>query len=117
MDQFGWTEEETVLYFGILISSTGVMCVFLFAIVGPLSKRFDERKLLIFIGISTMFLGRLVVFPIPGNDPPPIANDTQNLGLRHPMSTIVSGSPNWYYPGQHRAPSQYLSSCKLKKNS
>jgi hypothetical protein len=32
MDQFGWSEEETVLYFGILIASASVLCVFLFAI-------------------------------------------------------------------------------------
>ena len=40
MDHFGWSEEETVLYFGILISVVGLMAVFLFASVGPLCKRF-----------------------------------------------------------------------------
>ena len=43
MDQFGWSEEETVLKFGVLIAVASVMCVFLFATVGPLCKRFDER--------------------------------------------------------------------------
>lgn len=76
MDQFGWSEEETVLYFGILIASASILCVFLFAIVGPLCKRFDERKVLIFVGILFMFLGRIIVFPIPGFDHPPLANST-----------------------------------------
>ena len=73
MDQFGWTEEETVLKFGIVIASTGVMCVFLFGSIGPLTKKIDERKILIFLGISFMLIGRLVVFPIPGFPTPPMA--------------------------------------------
>ena len=44
--------------------------------VGPLCKRFDERKVLIFVGILFMFLGRIIVFPIPGFDHPPLANST-----------------------------------------
>ena len=39
MDQFGWSEEDTVLYFGILVASLGVMSVILFASIGPLTKR------------------------------------------------------------------------------
>lgn len=82
MDQFGWTEEQTVLRFGILIASISILCVFLFATIGPLSNRFDERKILIFIGIGFMMLGRLFVFPIPGFDPPPLANSNSSAAFR-----------------------------------
>lgn len=80
MDQFGWTEEETVVKFGILIASTGVMCVILYASVGPLCKRFDERKILIFMGLFFMFMGRLLVLPIPGYDHPPLASNFSTKG-------------------------------------
>ena len=38
-------------------------------------KKVDERKLLIFVGISTMALGRFLQLPIPGMGPPPLANE------------------------------------------
>lgn len=83
MDQFGWTEETTVLYFGILIAASGIMCVLLFGIIGPLGKRFDERKILIFLGIVVMFIGRLVMFPIPGQPLPPSPGNGTEVGLRN----------------------------------
>ena len=84
MDQFGWSEEKTVLYFGILIASLGLMSVFLFASVGPICKKIDERKILIFLGIFCMFLGRIALFPIPGYEPP--ANSTSNSDTTENLS-------------------------------
>ena len=42
IDQFGWTEEETILKFGILVAGVGLMCIFLFASVGPLVNRIAQ---------------------------------------------------------------------------
>ena len=76
IDQFGWTEEETILRFGILVAGVGLMCIFLFASVGPLVNRFDERKIMM-AGIILMLVGRIFNFPIPGFPKPPIANGTE----------------------------------------
>ena len=39
MDQFGWTEEETLLRFGLAFAAVGLMSLLLFGTVGPLSKK------------------------------------------------------------------------------
>ena len=75
IDQFGWTEEETILKFGILVAGVGLMCIFLFASVGPLVNRIDERKIMM-AGILLMLFGRFFNFPIPGFPKPPLANGT-----------------------------------------
>lgn len=93
MDQFGWTEEETVLKFGILLGALGFVSIFLFASVGPLCRKFDERKILIFLGIFFMFLGRLFVFPIPGWDLPPLASDNSTLKSRRSSYYVAKSSP------------------------
>ena len=65
-----------------------------FFTVGPLCKRFDERKVLIFVGILFMFLGRIIVFPIPGFDHPPLANSTASesktsASFKHSSANII----------------------------
>jgi len=75
IDQFGWTEEETILNFGILVAGVGLMCIFLFASVGPLVNRIDERKIMM-AGILLMLFGRIFNFPIPGGPLPPLGNGT-----------------------------------------
>ena len=75
IDQFGWTEEETILKFGILVAGVGLMCIFLFASVGPLVNRIDERKIMM-AGILLMLFGRIFNFPIPGGPLPPLGNGT-----------------------------------------
>ena len=75
IDQFGWTEEETILRFGILVAGVGLMCVFLFASVGPICNRIDERKVMVF-GTILMLVGRFFNFPIPGFPKPPLGNET-----------------------------------------
>ncbi|CAF2740137.1 MSFD8 [Lepeophtheirus salmonis] len=43
MDNFAWSEETTVFYLGIIMSSGGVMSFICFLTIPPLSKKFDER--------------------------------------------------------------------------
>ena len=82
----------------IYFFSEGPLCtvfnIRLFFSVGPLCKRFDERKVLIFVGILFMFLGRIIVFPIPGFDHPPLANSTApesktSVYFLHSSSNII----------------------------
>jgi hypothetical protein len=52
--------------------------------------RFDERKILIFVGILFMIIGRILMLPIPGRDPPRPPDD--------PSTTTVEPSTTTVYP-------------------
>ena len=43
MHQFGWEDEDAVTYVGIFVACQGLLASFVFAWIGPLSKRIDER--------------------------------------------------------------------------
>ena len=70
LDQWGWEEADAVLYIGIVMVAGGVMAGFCYASIGPLSKRFDERLIMLFCGILPMVLGRFIVFPTGSTYPP-----------------------------------------------
>ena len=44
----------------------GVTC---FGCIGPLAKKFDDRKLLIFVGLIPLIIGKIVLIPM-GSDKP-----------------------------------------------
>ena len=44
----------------------GVTC---FGCIGPLAKKFDDRKLLIFIGLIPLIIGKIVLIPMGSNKP------------------------------------------------
>jgi ceroid-lipofuscinosis MFS transporter 7 len=77
IDQWGWSEEDTLLYLGIILASGGVLSGFCFGSIGPLSKRFDERLLLIFGGIAPMILARLLMMPMGSDEIPFVGNYTE----------------------------------------
>eukprot|EP00095_Tigriopus_kingsejongensis_P005987 maker-scaffold48_size466083-snap-gene-3.27 protein:Tk05987 transcript:maker-scaffold48_size466083-snap-gene-3.27-mRNA-1 annotation:"major facilitator superfamily domain-containing protein 8" len=76
IDQFGWNQEDTILYLGITMAAGGALAAFCFGAIGPLSKRFDERILLIAIGIIPMIIGRIVMMPMGTERPPFRGNKT-----------------------------------------
>ena len=90
MDQWAWKPEAAVSIvteprrseisliisqvenMGFVTMGAAAMGVLVFAMIGPLAKRFDERLLLLVLGILPMLLGRAVMLPIPGVDHPPV---------------------------------------------
>jgi len=80
MDQWGWKPQQAITNMGFIIMGAGAISVVVFGLIGPLSKRFDERKLLITCGILPMILGRVIMFPIPGQPNPPIKQTINCLG-------------------------------------
>merc|ERR1719318_1967676 len=64
MDQWGWKPQQAITNMGFIIMGAGAISIVVFGLIGPLSKRFDERKLLITCGILPMILGRVIMFPI-----------------------------------------------------
>ena len=64
IDQWGWTQQDAIFYLGITMAVGGVLSGLCFATIGPLSKKFDERALLLFAGIVPMIVGRVIMFPM-----------------------------------------------------
>ena len=55
---------------GFITMGAGGLGVLVFSMIGPLSKRFDERLLLLGLGILPMILGRSIMFPFTGDHAP-----------------------------------------------
>ena len=67
IDQWGWSNQEAITNLGITMACGGILSGFCFALIVPLSKKFDERILLLVAGLVPMILGRVCMFPL-GND-------------------------------------------------
>ena len=78
MDMWAWSQEETVRYLGITMAVGGIVGAACFGAIGPLAKRFDERNLLLFVGIIPMIIARLILIPV-GSELPPLFSNTTNI--------------------------------------
>ena len=58
MDQFGWSSDEVVLKYGMVMASMGILAFAIFFAVGPLAKRFliHIRAPLVYILIQRLML-------------------------------------------------------------
>ena len=61
----------------------GVTC---FGCIGPLAKKFDDRKLLIFVGLIPLIIGKIVLIPM-GSDKPLYIDPTGMLS-KHFVSKV-----------------------------
>ena len=80
MDQFGWSREDTIRNLGIAMATGGITAGIIFTIAIPHTKRFDNRKILIFCGIIPFIIGKLVILPMGDTYPPRIHNETNHDG-------------------------------------
>ena len=80
MDNFGWSEQTTVLYYGSTLGILGIFTFVLFASIGPITKKINERKLMIGAGIVGYMVSFAVTLPIPGMTHP-ILKDHINMTL------------------------------------
>jgi len=78
MDQWGWDPEAAVENMGFVTMGAAGLGAIVFSMIGPLSKRFDERLLLFVLGIIPMLIGRMIMFPIPSLAPHPPVNCFSN---------------------------------------
>ncbi|XP_011135204.1 major facilitator superfamily domain-containing protein 8 [Harpegnathos saltator] len=69
MDQFAWTKQEAMYYMGILMSVGAIVACITFAMIGPLCKRFEERKVMLWGGFFFMVIGRVLCIPWGPNLP------------------------------------------------
>ncbi|XP_063234023.1 major facilitator superfamily domain-containing protein 8 [Bacillus rossius redtenbacheri] len=72
MDQFAWSKGEALYYMGLVMSAGAVLACATFLAIGPLCRRFDERKVLLWGGFFVMVVGRVLCIPW-GSEPARIA--------------------------------------------
>ena len=82
MDMWGWSSEKTVRYLGASSAIGSCIATICFGSVGPLSKKIDERKLLIFMGLMPMIVARLITLPF-GNTVPVIFNNSVSPNCKY----------------------------------
>ncbi|XP_067661430.1 major facilitator superfamily domain-containing protein 8-like isoform X2 [Haliotis asinina] len=100
MDMFAWTKKQTTLYVGIILASCGVEAILVFIVLKILSRRINERYLLI-IGFVLCFVGYFVQLPWGDGLPvraPAVMVASQTVGptgvLKSTMDNLISPSSN-----------------------
>ncbi|CAB3246744.1 unnamed protein product [Arctia plantaginis] len=72
MDQFAWSKRQALEYMGALMSVGAVVACITFATIGPLTKIFEERALLLWGGFLLTGMASILCIPW-GPGPPPLA--------------------------------------------
>ncbi|XP_011301992.1 major facilitator superfamily domain-containing protein 8 [Fopius arisanus] len=113
LDNFAWTKQDTVGAMGIMMSVGAVLACLSFAMIEPLCKKFNERKMLIWAGFFLMIIGRVLIIPWgPGTprmaelDPITNATSTENGN-----GTEIIGCPRtqeWCYHTPMMTPLQWF---------
>jgi len=68
--QLGWSEEKSIRILGILMSAGAVLSLICFGLIGPLTKKFDERLVYLLLGILPMLFSRVAHIPMGSGFPP-----------------------------------------------
>uniref|UniRef100_A0A1Q3FSD9 Putative transporter/transmembrane protein n=2 Tax=Culex tarsalis TaxID=7177 RepID=A0A1Q3FSD9_CULTA len=68
LDQFNWTNEESLFYLGILMTAGALISCVLFLMLDPLCKRFSETNVLVYGAMLALFISQLVMIPV-GSEP------------------------------------------------
>ncbi|XP_065349377.1 major facilitator superfamily domain-containing protein 8-like isoform X2 [Cloeon dipterum] len=92
MDQFAWTKEQAVMNMGLLMTAGAVIALVTFAAIKPLTKKFDERCLLLWGGFMLMVVGRISHIPW-GDAPPVIKTKEMVMNQLNSNLTEVVGCP------------------------
>ena len=69
MDMWAWSRQEAVRNLGIQMACGALVGVTCFGLVGPLAKRFDDRKLLIFVGLIPLIFAKAIMIPMSNEKP------------------------------------------------
>lgn len=93
MDQFAWSKTEALYYMGILMSVGAIIACATFVAIGPLCKKFEERKVLLWGGFFLMVFARAICIPM-GDSPPKMAERLNSTDLYDP--TFGSNFTEYY---------------------
>ncbi|KAK4302602.1 hypothetical protein Pmani_025317 [Petrolisthes manimaculis] len=69
-DQYAWEEDKCMIVVGISLSVGGLIAFGIFPMSGVLSKRYDERKVMLYPGYIPLIIGTFLLIPFAGKDIP-----------------------------------------------
>ncbi len=98
LDEFGWTESEATFKTSLILSVSFFVGIFCFFSLGFFSRRFDDRVLLIVIGLTPLMVGRLLFMPFPGHDSPETSSNLTDIcedGGQHRETYPKADSWSW----------------------
>lgn len=110
MDQFALTKEATLLYISILMAIGAAVSCISFVLLGPLCRRFDERKILIWGSFFLMALGRFAFYPW-SNELPLIKDLTTMEDIAPDAASELVGCPStqaWCFTTKRLTVAQFL---------
>lgn len=91
-DQYAVTDDYSMVAVGIALAFAGMLCTAIFVITGKMAKKFDERKLLILLGLIPEVIGILLYLPT-GHSDIQMSNCTEtqrpHLALIEPSSSLI----------------------------
>lgn len=67
IDMYAWTSDFAVTIVGVGMSIVAFITLFMFALGSILAKKYDERKVMIFLGLVPTMLSMLIHFPMGSN--------------------------------------------------
>ncbi|ERE91810.1 major facilitator superfamily domain-containing protein 8 [Cricetulus griseus] len=85
MDMYAWTQEQAVLYDGVILAALGVEAVVVFMGVKLLSKKIDERAILLG-GLVVVWVGFFILLPWGNQFPKVQWEDLHNSSI--PNTTL-----------------------------
>ncbi|XP_052077131.1 major facilitator superfamily domain-containing protein 8-like [Mytilus californianus] len=105
MHMYAWTKENATLYNGIILGVGGLISIMVFILIRILSKRFNERYILLG-GFIMCLLGFVVYLPWGDNYPssqtatisPPRSLGPNITDFTTSMNTVELTTPSWIDP-------------------
>lgn len=82
MDMYAWSDETALTIIGVGLCVAGIVATIMFASVGALVRRFDERKVYILLGLVPLLISMVSFIPM-GNTYPKIQNCTTEMSELH----------------------------------
>lgn len=90
-DMYAWTDETVIQVIGVGLCVAGLVATIMFGSVGVLARKFDERKIYIFLGLIPLLLAMICFVPM-GSTYPKIQNCTTEAALNHRDTRSIATS-------------------------
>ncbi|XP_001659803.2 major facilitator superfamily domain-containing protein 8 isoform X1 [Aedes aegypti] len=92
LDQFGWSNEDSLFYLGILMTVGALISCILFLLLDPLCKRFSESNVLVYGAMFALFVSQLLLIPFGSEPITPVTNGSNLTELN--STTAAPGCPS-----------------------
>ncbi|KAB7501034.1 hypothetical protein Anas_00498 [Armadillidium nasatum] len=77
-DQYAWGNDKAIIVVGVLTVCTGFVAIGMVFILKKFLYKYDDRKIVLFLGLVPILLGTFFYMPIYTNIPIPRSNCTEN---------------------------------------